>query len=316
MKGVSLRGSLTGADLRLLRIFASVAENGGFAAAEIALNINRSTISVHIADLEARLGMRLCNRSRGRSAFSLTEQGRALYQCVKDMEVSLEAFRYQINAIQSDITGQLRLALPDDLLEMSTTGIDIAPVIARFCEQAPRVDLNIVARAPQEIDFDILNGNAEIGINTVLITRPGLEYIPVFQHTNYLYCGKSHPLYDRADCNSNITIEEVVSYELATTESKVHFEAERLISLFRHRAKAGHMAGRLLLINSGKFIGFLPDYYVAAKASTHQLRRIMPDRLYYGLENALIYKTGADKSRLVKLFVDLVKAELHKQVLR
>jgi len=42
-------------DLRLLRIFTSVVEHGGFAAAELALGITRSTISVHMSNLEARM---------------------------------------------------------------------------------------------------------------------------------------------------------------------------------------------------------------------------------------------------------------------
>ncbi len=311
MKGVALRGSLTDLDLRLLRIFAAVAESGGFAAAEISLNINRSTISIHIADLEARVGMRLCNRSRGRSGFSLTEQGRALYQCVKEMEVYLEDLRYQINAIQSEVTGQLRIALPDDLLEMSATTIDMAPVIAAFCEQAPKVDLSIIARSPIELDFDILNGHAEMGINTVFVRRPGLEYIPVSRHTNHLYCGPNHPLYEQAA--EQVSLETVVRYELAASDSKVNADADRLISLFPHRGSAGHMEGRLLLINSGRFLGFLPDYYVAARGEKYPLRRVLPEHFFYHMENALIYKTGADKNRLVRMFIELMKVQLRRE---
>jgi DNA-binding transcriptional LysR family regulator len=57
MNTPKLRRQLSDIDLRLLRVFIAVTESGGFAAAEIKLNINRSTISTHISDLEARLGM-------------------------------------------------------------------------------------------------------------------------------------------------------------------------------------------------------------------------------------------------------------------
>ena len=52
-----LFGQVSDLDLRLLRVFRAVVECGGFAAAELELGIGRSTISRHIKDLEARLGV-------------------------------------------------------------------------------------------------------------------------------------------------------------------------------------------------------------------------------------------------------------------
>ena len=69
----ALLATLTDTDLRLLRVFRAVAACGGFAAAELELNINRSTISRHIKDLEGRLGVTLCRRGRG--GFALTAEG-------------------------------------------------------------------------------------------------------------------------------------------------------------------------------------------------------------------------------------------------
>ena len=51
-------------DIRLLRIFRSVVECGGFSAAETVLGIGRSAISQQMSDLEQRLGLRLCQRGR------------------------------------------------------------------------------------------------------------------------------------------------------------------------------------------------------------------------------------------------------------
>ena len=69
----ALLGNVTDNDLRLLRVFRAVVACGGFAAAELELNINRSTISRHIKDLEMRLGVTLCRRGRG--GFALTDEG-------------------------------------------------------------------------------------------------------------------------------------------------------------------------------------------------------------------------------------------------
>ena len=56
--------SLSDVDIRLVRIFITVTECGGFAASEVELNIGRSTISKHISDLELRIGLKLCNHVR------------------------------------------------------------------------------------------------------------------------------------------------------------------------------------------------------------------------------------------------------------
>ena len=58
-------------EIRLLKVFKTVVECGGFSAAETVLNISRSTISVHMANLEQRLKLKLCNRGRAGSALTM-----------------------------------------------------------------------------------------------------------------------------------------------------------------------------------------------------------------------------------------------------
>ena len=65
--------AVTDFDVKLLKIFKSVADCGGFAAAEQQLGITKSTISVHMASLETRMGFRHCRP--GRKGFSLTSEG-------------------------------------------------------------------------------------------------------------------------------------------------------------------------------------------------------------------------------------------------
>ena len=54
-------------DIRLLNVFLTVVDCGGFTPAQIALNVSQSTLSSHMSALEARLDMRLCERGRARS---------------------------------------------------------------------------------------------------------------------------------------------------------------------------------------------------------------------------------------------------------
>ncbi|MCF7981458.1 MAG: LysR family transcriptional regulator [Pseudomonadales bacterium] len=305
-------GQLSDIDLRMLKVFLSVAENGGFAAAEQELNINRSTISIHISDLETRIGMQLCQRGRGRSTFSLTPQGEALYQSTKEFLQYLETFRNQINAIQSNMTGNLQIALPDDWLEMSSASFDLAPIIAQFRERAPRVTLEVVTRAPHELDFDLLNGKAHLGVNTVHIKRPGLVYTPIFKHQSHLYCSLNHPLFKIP--SEQLDAETIVEYDLVASGHKVQAETNSLISLFQNRANADHMEGCLLLISSGKYIGFLPDYYAHSRADKYHLRQLLPTSFSYHAENALIYKKSTLNNTVANLFIQYLNEAIHRPI--
>lgn len=80
-------GQVADHEIRLLRVFKAVVECRGFAAAETELNIGRSTISIHIANLEQRLNLKLCRR--GRAGFALTEEGIEVYELMKDLFSSL-----------------------------------------------------------------------------------------------------------------------------------------------------------------------------------------------------------------------------------
>lgn len=77
-------------DLRLLRVFRTVVEVGSFAAAESARGIARSAISLHMSDLEKRLGVSLCQR--GRAGFALTDEGRQALRAGEAVLTAIEGF--------------------------------------------------------------------------------------------------------------------------------------------------------------------------------------------------------------------------------
>ena len=95
----ALLSSLSDIDIRLLRIFVTVTECGGFAASELELNIGRSTISKHIADLETRIGLILCNR--GPAGFSLTEEGDQVLEATRRLLAHIDEFQSEIDNVHT-----------------------------------------------------------------------------------------------------------------------------------------------------------------------------------------------------------------------
>lgn len=294
----ALSGRLSDMDLRLLRVFREVVRAGGLAAAEVALNISRSTISVHLSDLETRLGMQLCLRSRGRADFKLTPEGESLYQAIEELDGHLANFKSQVNAIQSQLTGELRVVLPDDVLEIPQ--LDLPATIARLRERAPLLQLNLQLAAPQELELEILAGRADVGINPLHSRRPGLSYQPLFSHQSLLYCGAGHPCAG----DSDLAEETLTQQELAAPSHAVLSGAAHLYRLFPNRSTANHMAARLAMILSGKFVGFLPAYLAETHVRAGSLHALHPQRFCYQIQNAATFKTSSQDHPAIRLFLD------------
>ncbi|MBY6190042.1 LysR family transcriptional regulator [Microbulbifer agarilyticus] len=296
----ALSGRLSDMDLRLLRVFREVVQAGGLAPAEVTLNISRSTISVHLSDLETRLGMQLCLRSRGRADFKLTPEGESLYQAILELDGHLATFKSQVNAIQSQLTGKLRLILPDDALAMPQ--LDLPGTIAQLRERAPQLQLDIQLAAPHELELEILAGRADVGINPLHSRRPGLSYQPLFSHQSLLYCAANHPCAEQADVG--IDEELITQQELAAPDHAVLSGAAHLYRLFPHKSIANHMAARLAMILSGKFIGFLPAYLADEYVRNGSLNALRPERFCYQIQNAITCKSSALEQPAVQLFIE------------
>ena len=172
-------------DLRLLRVFRHVAEAGGFSAAELELNIGRSTISRHIKDLEIRLGMTLCRR--GRSGFSLTEEGVVVYNAAIRLFGAMDQFRSEVVEVHDSITGNLVLAFFDKTV--SNPQSHIGKALETFEQKAPRVSIDIHVKPLNEIETAVMEGSIHLGIIPAHRYSPSLDYLPLFNEQMYLYCG-------------------------------------------------------------------------------------------------------------------------------
>ncbi len=102
---------LSGSDLTALRVFDAVARNQGFAPAQVELGLSQPAISNHIAALEQRFGVRLCNR--GRSGFSLTEKGRFVLESTRSLFTALDEFSGAMDDLREQIVGTLRIGIVD-----------------------------------------------------------------------------------------------------------------------------------------------------------------------------------------------------------
>lgn len=122
--------------LTSMQAFVTVVDSGGFTAAAERLPISRAGVSKHINSLESRLGVRLLNRTTRQT--SLTEAGQAYYQrCVQILEDIADS-ECVVTGLTSEPHGTLRINAP-----MSFGRQHLAPLLSRFRERFPRVDIDL-----------------------------------------------------------------------------------------------------------------------------------------------------------------------------
>ncbi|WP_426289181.1 LysR family transcriptional regulator [Ensifer adhaerens] len=294
--------ALDSLDVRLLRIFVTIVEAGGFAAAQGELNLSLSTISNHISALESRLGLILCQR--GRSGFRLTEEGRAVYEEAKRLFGTIDQFDIRMKGLQHRLNGTLSVGLIDNTL--SDPASRLTPVFARMTDEAPEVALSIVTRPPHELLRDVITGELHIAIASFPRTTLGLEYVDLYEETQRFYCGAEHPLFSRDD--STIEIDDIRSYNLI---GRSYWNARdlKIFSIANPRATVSDMEAEARLILSGRYLGYLPDHFASRYVSEGLLRPIRPDLFSYRAPFQAAFDKSRAKSGLVPFFVKLLTSE-------
>jgi DNA-binding transcriptional LysR family regulator len=128
-------------DLNDMLYFAEVVDRGGFAAAGRALNVPKSKLSRRIAGLEARLGVRLLQRTTRK--LSLTAAGEVYHRHAAAVREEAEAAAEAVAAVHKEPRGIIRVTCPVTLAQ-STVG----PLVPLFLERHPhvRIDMQVSNR--------------------------------------------------------------------------------------------------------------------------------------------------------------------------
>ncbi|MGO9817953.1 MAG: LysR family transcriptional regulator [Acidocella sp.] len=283
----SFTANISDVDIRLLRLFSTVVECGGFAAAEAQLQTGLSTISKHVKELETRLGVKLCRR--GRSGFALTAQGREVHLAAQQVFGALEGFRLRMNGIHTEVVGELNLGIIDTLL--TDPSFRLARVLATLKRRAPRVQVNISVDPPNYLEKALLDETLHAAIVSVRQRLPGLDYQLLYGESNNLYCAETHPLYPR--CPDGVTADELAECELVGRTYAAQEELRMLLGTLPRTATANDVEGVALLVLTGRYIGYLPDHYVAATRFALPLRRMLPERFGYTVAMELATRSRA-----------------------
>jgi len=290
---------ITEYDLRLLRIFVCVVEHGGFAAAETALGVTRSTISVHMSNLESRMKLKLCLRGRG--GFSLTEDGQAVYRAVISLFDSLNDFSLLVGTLGKELSGELVILCADQLDHAKQQ--KMAQVIQEIHDSSPNLHLVLDGDSISNIEKSLLKDKTHIGIFPDYQQIEGLSYQSLCDEPIYLCCGHSHPFFNKVD--TQITDEDLASALAIHPGIDIDMSGKSQLTKLNLAAKAYQFDTRKAMILSGRYIGYMPQSYIQHELNMGLMRIIQPSSLTYQFNLSLVSKKSPREINKVKLLSDV-----------
>jgi len=122
-----------------LGVLAAVVRSGSFAVAGKSLNMSQSGVSRAIARLEARLGVRLLERTT--RTVTLSEEGRRLYEQIVPLLAGLEEAAASVATAKDAVRGTLRVNMDPFISQLI-----LGPQLSRFLKQFPALKLELITR--------------------------------------------------------------------------------------------------------------------------------------------------------------------------
>lgn len=267
-------------NLNSMMIFAKVAENQSFTKASRALNIEKSTVSTKISQLEASLGTRLLNRTT--RSVTLTEAGEGYFQYCQQIMKSAQDANEFAQTFTSEPRGLLRISAPGDFGPVLS-----ARFFKPFLTKYPDLQLEIYL-TEKEVDlvrdrFDVVLRAGSSGLkDSSLVAKKIVETEMAF-YVSEQYLKNHSPIENLNDLQNHPFI-----YFLPNNDSPIAVEknGENILLKLKRRITINSVHSCASAVESGLGIGILPVETILSNARSTNLVRILKS---YTLPPASLY---------------------------
>ena len=259
-------------DLNDLVYFAEVVDRGGFAAAGRALGLPKSRLSRRVAELEARLGVRLLQRTTRK--LSLTAVGEQYHRHCVAMREDAQAAADAVAQAQTEPRGTIRIACPVTLAQTT-----LGPILPQFLDRYPlvRVDMRISNRV---VDL------VEEGFDVALRVRPTLEdsgslVVKNFGLTQTLLVASPAQLARQGQPRTVTELGQLDTVNMSSADGRATWQLvdpQGTTHSYVHQPRyvADDLLTLKLAVLKGTGIGMLPDYMCSDEMRTGQLVPALP----------------------------------------
>ncbi|MEX3007993.1 LysR family transcriptional regulator [Hoeflea sp. TYP-13] len=278
-------------DWELLPYFLAVARTGSLRAAASTINASYGTVNRNIQALEASYGVRLFHRSK--RGFTLTEFGEALLPVVEDAEQTILAARRKVEGLDKSESGTIRFSLSP------TLAYDfIAPIIGRFNEKYPKIDIEFHLTSEVE---SITNDETDVSLRAADSVMDDVVARKLFRLVLGVYASETYiqNVFQNAGHQG-----EGLSW-IGLADENWRPPSMLQMAQIRHRVSDGYM--RACLLNQHCGMSHMPAIFEHAFPD---LRRVPGTDLLKGPWLWILLHSDLQKTVRVRRFVDFLAEEL------
>jgi len=292
-------------DLRRIRSFLALAEHGGFGVAAEALGVSQPTLSTHIAQLEAELGVPLVSRTTRR--VRLTPLGQRFLTRARRAVEEIQHVTIEIRDEAALQRGRVIVASTRIL-----TGHIIVPAIRTFQEKFPRVIVQIIDDLTPAVERCVSNGEADFGV-APRPENPSLGFQHLMSEEFILATPRSSSPNRATDLSSNIGGNEFITMPPGSNIRRIIDQAFSTVGVtIRPKFEVHDHNTALGLVQAGLGITLLPESaFPKAASKLLSLSRIREPHVFRDL--GLLYQRGNKLAPITSELIAIIRRVINKQ---
>lgn len=294
-------------ELRHLKTFQTILRSGSFVKAAEELQYAQSTITLHIQQLEADLGVKVFAR-RGKN-IQLTTAGRALQEHANFLLNRSALLHQEMLELVAGKAGHLRLGSIEPVASLR-----LPKLLAVFCQQYPKIRLTLETGVTAVISQRVATGQLDLGICSPPQAKLGLNFEMLFDDPVALLIPQNHRLRQKP----TIKVTDLKEERLLLTEADCPYRQmfEREITACGVNPFTGleimSLKAIQSMVQSGLGIGVMPITAIEPHLERTVVRQI--ERLTLKLPVGLVSlpeKTipGLALDLFTKTIIDILKVE-------
>ena len=202
-------------ELRHISTFQAIVKEGSFLKAAEKLMYAQSTITLHIQQLEAELGVKLFIR-QGKKV-QLTEAGRSLQAQADSLVARAMSLQQTMFDLVAGEAGHVRIGAIEP-----TASLRLPRILAPFFHERPRIRLTLAVGSTKMISEQVATGVLDLGICSPPEAHLGLDFEPLFVEQLALLLPAHHPLAER----STLRLQDLNDQRLLLTEQGCTYRQE------------------------------------------------------------------------------------------
>ncbi|MHC8386215.1 LysR family transcriptional regulator [Pseudomonas sp. LB3P14] len=291
--------------LGAMETFVYVVETGSFSAAARRLNIGQPAVSKAIAQLEARLAVRLLLRStRG---LTPTEAGQAFFERSKRAIEEADEADNAARGAASGLSGNLRICAA-----VTFGRLHIVPHLGPFLDQNPELNIDLML---DDRNINLVEEGVDIALRMGALSDSGLTARKIAECRRVVLGTPAYfEKHGEPNCPADLSKHHAIAYTLgggAHWQFKKGIEEQSVLISGRIRVNAAEGLREAVLAHQG--LTMASEWMFAPELANGAVREVMKEWALPNLDLWAVFPTGKMASAKARAFVDYVQGVLAKE---